>query len=208
MHGIVATAGEAGNRVGDEIVAQRRMSRRFLKGACAEMAVQALPVVIGHVEMNRIHRRAEVLHVDVVQTAPFRADSSIKDVVFVAGKACLLGGNAVVLEVRGWDVFLVVHVQAPAVWFHDVTGETKRRLFGPIHLFRRAQETAQDGQGEQRHERQNFPATVRGERRPKNKQKDEARAQPEQHHDERLRRKHHADSTLPELTSVQTPLAM
>src|ERR1700674_5169567 len=60
MHGVVTAAGKARHLIGDEIIVQRGVRRRFFKRARAEMAVQALPVVVGHVEMKRLRRFAKI----------------------------------------------------------------------------------------------------------------------------------------------------
>lgn len=167
------------------------------------MAVQALPVIVGNVEVKGLHWPADILSVNVVQSPPLRPDSPVKDIILMAGVAGFLSGNAMVLEVSCREVMRVIHVKAPSVRFHDVAGEAECGLFGAFHLFRGTEEATQDWQSEQCDEGEDFSVAVRGERGAKNEHEDQAYAQREQKQGERLRRNHADSSPFKPVTTAE-----
>src|SRR5580704_4338030 len=112
--------------------------------------------------MDWLHRRAQILHIDVVQSSPLGAEAPIEHVIFMAGVASFVGGYSVVLKVSRGDIVRIVDLQASTVGLHDVAGEAERRLFGSFHLRRGADETAEYWQGEEANEGEDFPVAVRG----------------------------------------------
>src|SRR5262245_45073742 len=105
------------------------------------MTMQALAVVEGMIELDRLARRADVLGVDVVKAAELRLEASgVKRVIRVAGITSLVMRHAVVLEMCRRNVGLIVDVQTFSVRFHDVAGKAEPGLLGPLNMVLKSQQ--------------------------------------------------------------------
>ena len=100
------------------------------------MAVQTFPVVIGVVKVNGIHWRPEPIDVDVMQAIQLGFDGPEHGVIGVTCVAGLVSGDTVILEVGGWNVGGIVHVQSSPVGFHNVAGEAELSFFRALHVLR------------------------------------------------------------------------
>ena len=144
---VMASGGDTRHLVALDVVHERGMCCPLLKIARAGMAMQAFAVVKRVIEADGLLRFAEVLHVDMMQATDFGRDATrIKSVVGVAGIACLVTRNTVVLEVGCGDVRRIVHVQTPPVGPHDVTGQAEPCLLGPFHVILKPQQPSDDGE--------------------------------------------------------------
>ncbi len=132
------------------------------------MAVQAFAIVVRRVQGDifRSRRRAEILNVDVAQSANLGAKAAIKGIVRVARVAGLVHGNSVVLEVgRMTHIADHRHLKTLAVRFHDVAGKTKRCLLRPFDMSGGRAKGAEYGQNEERKEREYLAAPSGGPER-------------------------------------------
>ena len=73
------------------------------------MAVQTFPVVEWLVQMNRVHRLAEIIHIYMMQSVQLHLETTVHGVVCVAGVAGFVGGYAVVLKMRCGNVSRIVY---------------------------------------------------------------------------------------------------
>ena len=89
------------------------------------MAMQALAIIEGLVQVDWIHRRSQVLDVNVPKSVELDPDGAVHRVVRVAGVARVVRRNAMVLKMGGWDMLYIVNVEASAVRLHDVTRKAK-----------------------------------------------------------------------------------
>lgn len=92
--------------------------------------------------MDGIHRRAEILHINVVQSVQLNAQTAIHRIIRVTGVAGFVGGDAVILEMRGRDIILVVYIQTFAPGRHDVAGKAEAGLLGSLEMFGSAEGAA------------------------------------------------------------------
>ncbi len=74
------------------------------------MAMQTFTVVIGMVDVDGVHRRSEIVDVDMVQPVQLAADRAIHGVIGVTRIAGFIRWNPVILEMTRWDIGGVVHV--------------------------------------------------------------------------------------------------
>lgn len=127
MDRVVTSAGDTRYLIAFELIHHWRMDFIF-KRSRASMAMQALAIVERLIQMDRIHWRCQVLDVNVPKSMQLNPDGAVHRVVRVAGVACLVGRNAMILKMGGRDMVHVVNVKASAVRLHDVTGKAKVRL--------------------------------------------------------------------------------
>ena len=161
----MASAGDAGKRIVFQVVHHCQVSGT-LKRARAFVAMQTFPIVIRMIEMNRIHRRAEILHVNVVQAVEFHAQAAVHRVIGVAGVAGFVGGDAVILKMRASDIVFVIHIQTLPPRGHDVAGQTETCLLGSLEVFRSAEGSAQNRQHAEAHECEHLSFASYRKRRP------------------------------------------
>ena len=111
-------------------------------------------------------RLAEVVDVDVPQTAPLCLNAPIHRVVCVTGVACFVGGHPVILEMRCGKIRRIVHVEALSVGLHDVARQAEFRTLRSLKLIGNAHGPAQNGQAEENEKRQDFATARHGRARP------------------------------------------
>ena len=171
MYGIVASAGHARKGIALQIV-HHRYVRRALKRSRAFVAVQTFPVVVWMIQMNRIHRRFEILHIDVVQAVQLYAKAAIHRVVGVTGVAGFVGGNAVILKMCAGNIILVVYIQTLAPRRHDVAGKTETGLLGALKMFGSAKSAAKNRQNAEPDEGEHLSFAGYGQGRTKHHHRD------------------------------------
>ena len=89
--------------------------------------MEALAIVVWRVELDvfRFGDGTEILHPNVMHTAPLRAVVAKHCVIRVTGEAGVIARHAIVLKVRRRQVAFIVNVQAAPEIRHYVTGKTK-----------------------------------------------------------------------------------
>ena len=100
----MAAAGRTRKLVRFQIPDHCHVRGTFFKGPGPGMAVQAFPVVIRVVKLNRMHRRPKPVDVDVVQAIQLGLDGPEHGVIGMAGVTGLVGGNTVILEMSRGNV--------------------------------------------------------------------------------------------------------
>jgi hypothetical protein len=101
---VVTVAGDARHRVGFHLAQYLRIGvvcRTFFKGSRAEMAVEALPVIVGCIQahFSWLRSASNIVHVHVSQSTPFGPQISKEGVIRVARVTGLVSGNPAVQEV-------------------------------------------------------------------------------------------------------------
>ena len=119
MHNVVTSTGNARELITFELIHHRQMHIVF-EGPGAGMTVQASRIVEWLIETYRIHRRAQVLHIDVFQPVQLHANGSVHRVIGVARVAGFVGWNSVILEMCGGNVICVIDVETLSPRLHDV----------------------------------------------------------------------------------------
>lgn len=91
------------------------------------MAMQAFAIVERRVELDilRLRNFPQILHVDVMQAAPFCMNVTEHRVIRVARKACVVTRDQTVLKMHCWNIAFVVEIKAFAIIGHDMARETK-----------------------------------------------------------------------------------
>ncbi len=163
MNCVVAVGGHAGQLVGRDLAhGLRRFSvLGFLfEGAHSGVAVQAFAIVVRGVELDvgGLRNGADVLDVNVAESAELGMESAKHGVVGVAGVAGVIARNQIVLEMRGRCVAGIVDVKAASKIMHDVAGEAELRAGGALHVLGVAESDGHYRQNEECNEGQNFPA--------------------------------------------------
>ena len=141
------------------------MNRSLLKGAGAQMTVQAFAIVVRFVKLDFVWSwwRAEIIDVNVPQSVQLRFKGAEHRIVGVTGVAGFLRRDAMVLKVSGSQIRGIIHMQALSVRLHDVARQTELSALGPLHLVRSAHSKTKNGQKEERQERRDLPATRVGD---------------------------------------------
>lgn len=140
------------------------------------MAVQALAIVVGRVELDLVRgrRRSEILNVNVAQATNLGAKAAIQGVVRVASVTGLIRGNSVVLEVGRRHILRIVDIKTLPVRLHDVARETKRCLLRPFDMSGGRAKRAEYGENEKRKEGEYFAASSGGQGRPNHDECDQS----------------------------------
>ncbi len=163
MNGIVALAGHAGHLVRHNLPHHVRGLIVFgllFEDSHAQVAVQALAIVEGRVELDlfRLRGVAQILDIQMAQAAQLGMHGAEHSIVGVAGVAGAAAGHQVVLKMLGRNIAGIVHVKALAEVVHHVAGEAELRALGALHVLGEAKSGGQHGQDKQSYERQDFSA--------------------------------------------------
>src|SRR5579859_2747445 len=138
MHYIMTTGGHARKFVAFDRGHRLRigiMDRALFKAARAQVAVQALAIIEGFVEFNRICGRSNVVLVSVLQAAELVMKRAIDGVVGVTRVASVIARYTCILKVGRWQIGRIVYVETFTVWLHYMTGKAKAGLLGSLHVF-------------------------------------------------------------------------
>src|SRR5579862_8330254 len=139
-----------------------------LKRPRSLVAMQAFAIVKRLVEMNGLHRLADVVYPDVVQSIELRGNRAVHRIVGVAGVTGLVGGHAMILKMRGGQVCGIVDVKATAPRLHNVAGKAETGLFGPLEMFGGSPSRAKTGQYKKCDEREHLAFARYCDGRPRN----------------------------------------
>jgi hypothetical protein len=129
-------AGEARHLIRSERIDHGGVYRIFLDIAGAKVAVQALGVFEPARDANtgRVGGSAHILKINALQSTQLVEKRAVQAVVGVARDAGHVRRHAVILKVLRGDVLGVIDIEASSEGFHDMTGNTKAGLFGPLHV--------------------------------------------------------------------------
>src|SRR5258707_14174974 len=151
------------------------MHGAFFKGACSSVAVQAFSVVEGLVEFDMFGCgwRSQVIHVDMPKPTQLGLDCAEHSVIRVACVASRIGRNPMILKMGGRQVLRIVHIEALAVWFHDVTRKTELSAFCVFQFAGSSNSKAEKRQRKQRQKCHHFSAAGCCSLRPKDENGDQ-----------------------------------
>src|SRR5260370_27424634 len=100
------------------------------------MTMEALPIVVGVVELDLCRRRwsGEVIDVDVAQPAQLGFGGAEHRVAGVAGVTGLVRWYPMVLEVGCAEIGRIVNAETLSVGLHDVAGQAERGALGAFEF--------------------------------------------------------------------------
>ena len=91
------------------------------------MAMQALAIVVGLIQLDGLCRLAQILDVHMLEAAQLGIEITIHGVIGVASEAGIFAWHKIVLEMHSGNKTLVVYVQAFSVIFHHMARQTELR---------------------------------------------------------------------------------
>jgi hypothetical protein len=141
------------------------------------VTVQTLTIVVRLVESELFGHRLEVVDLEMPESAELGFHPAKHRVISVTGITGFASRDAIILEVRGGNVGLIVVAQTFSVGLHGMAGETKVGGFGLFEMNRRTQSYRGDRQNKQRDKGKNLAASYRRERRSNDQQTDKNNAE-------------------------------
>src|SRR5262245_57974491 len=110
------------------------MSSALLETARSLVAMEALPVIVGRVQLDLVRHLPKILDVDMPEPAQLCLVISKHRVISVTGETGLVPRHSIVLIVRRRQERGIVYAKALAVVRHCVTGQAKFRPFRALHV--------------------------------------------------------------------------
>ena len=103
----------------------RVVRRSLFKVSGAAVAVQTFAIVVRFVEHWFFGHSSKVLDIQMPKPSHLRFEISKHRVVRMAGVACLVARNSIVLKMSGGEVGGIIYSQAGPILLHDVAGRAE-----------------------------------------------------------------------------------